>query len=48
MLLKSALWRPAEVHIIGDRPVTEGGSVFPSDHFGLTGRIETGTAGPDR
>ena len=48
ILLKSALWGPAEVRIIGDRPVAEGGSVFPSDHFGLAGRIETGTAGPNR
>jgi len=48
ILLKSALWGPAEVHIIGDSPVAEGATVFPSDHFGLTGRIEVGTAAPDR
>jgi len=48
ILLKSALWEPAQIHIIGDRPVAEGATVFPSDHFGLTGRIKVGTAGPSR
>ena len=42
ILLRSRLWRPADVNIIGDRPVADGGPVFPSDHFGLSGRIETG------
>ena len=41
ILLRSRLWRPADIHIIGGRPVAEGGLVFPSDHFGLCARIET-------
>jgi endonuclease/exonuclease/phosphatase family metal-dependent hydrolase len=39
ILLRSRSWRAASIHIIGDGPVAEGGPVFPSDHFGLTGRI---------
>ena len=33
ILLRSQLWRPSAVAIIGQRPVAPG--VFPSDHFGL-------------
>jgi tyrosyl-DNA phosphodiesterase 2 len=40
ILLRSDVWRPAEVKIIGDEPITPGNTyLFPSDHFGVSGVI---------
>lgn len=40
ILIRSSLWKPASVRIVGDQPVTPGDkSLFPSDHFGLTGTV---------
>lgn len=33
-------WRPASIRILGDAPVSPGGSLFASDHFGLVCRLE--------
>jgi endonuclease/exonuclease/phosphatase family metal-dependent hydrolase len=41
ILLRSALWQPKSIRIIGDQPVKPGDkTLFPSDHFGLVGTIE--------
>ena len=41
ILLRSAVWRPKSVRIVGDQPVKPGDkSLFPSDHFGLVGTVE--------
>lgn len=38
ILVRSKVWKPREVRIIGDQPVVEGKKdLFPSDHFGLVG-----------
>jgi endonuclease/exonuclease/phosphatase family metal-dependent hydrolase len=38
ILVRSKVWKPAEIRIIGDRPLRERDkSLFPSDHFGLIG-----------
>jgi len=40
ILVRSKLWKPAEIRIVGNRPLREGDkSLFPSDHFGLIGRM---------
>jgi tyrosyl-DNA phosphodiesterase 2 len=44
ILLRSAVWQPAAVSIIGDTPVVPGTKdLFPSDHFGLKGSITVAT-----
>jgi endonuclease/exonuclease/phosphatase family metal-dependent hydrolase len=41
ILVRSDVWRPAAVNIIGDKPVLEGRKdVFPSDHFGLQAELK--------
>ena len=41
MLVRSEVWRPASIRIIGDAPVIAGRKdLFPSDHFGLVGVLE--------
>jgi tyrosyl-DNA phosphodiesterase 2 len=38
ILVRSSVWKPKEIRIIGDQPVTPGKKdLFPSDHFGLVG-----------
>lgn len=40
IFVKSPVWQPQEVRIVGDEPVTEGRKdVFPSDHFGVAGTL---------
>jgi tyrosyl-DNA phosphodiesterase 2 len=40
ILVRSNAWKPKDVKIIGDEPLTPGDKdLFPSDHFGLMGRI---------
>jgi tyrosyl-DNA phosphodiesterase 2 len=41
ILVRSEVWKPESVSIIGDKPVEEGKlDVFPSDHFGLTATLK--------
>jgi tyrosyl-DNA phosphodiesterase 2 len=41
ILVKSKLFKPKSIRIIGSTPVTaDQPGVFPSDHFGLVGRLE--------
>lgn len=41
ILIRSEVWKPKAIRIIGDAPVTPGDrSLFPSDHFGLAGSVE--------
>jgi endonuclease/exonuclease/phosphatase family metal-dependent hydrolase len=36
ILLRSGAWKPRDIRIIGDQPITPGKKdLFPSDHFGL-------------
>ncbi|HVE41995.1 MAG TPA: endonuclease/exonuclease/phosphatase family protein [Planctomycetota bacterium] len=38
ILLRSSVWKPKEIRIIGDQPINPGKKdLFPSDHFGLLG-----------
>jgi endonuclease/exonuclease/phosphatase family metal-dependent hydrolase len=38
ILIRSTVWKPKEIRIIGDEPLTSGKKdLFPSDHFGLVG-----------
>ena len=38
ILVRSSVWKPKEIRIIGDQPVVAGKKdLFPSDHFGLVG-----------
>jgi hypothetical protein len=40
ILLRSAVWKPGSIRILGDAPVMPGDrSLFPSDHFGLVGSV---------
>ena len=42
ILVKSKLWRPRSIRIIGNEPVVSGRrDVFPSDHFGVVGVLES-------
>jgi endonuclease/exonuclease/phosphatase family metal-dependent hydrolase len=41
ILVRSSVWQPKSVRIVGDQPVKPDDKVlFPSDHFGLVGTIE--------
>lgn len=40
ILVRSDVWRLKSIRIIGDEPVSEGGKLFPSDHFGLVATLE--------
>jgi len=41
ILLRSSVWKPKDVRIIGDQPLNAGKKdLFPSDHFGLVGVIK--------
>ncbi|MBI3829242.1 MAG: endonuclease/exonuclease/phosphatase family protein [Planctomycetes bacterium] len=41
ILVRSDAWRPVDAQIVGNAPVTPGDrTLFPSDHFGLTARLE--------
>jgi tyrosyl-DNA phosphodiesterase 2 len=41
ILLRSSIWRPKSIRIVGDQPVKpDDKSLFPSDHFGLVGTVE--------
>ena len=36
ILLRSSVWKPREIRMIGDQPINPGKKdLFPSDHFGL-------------
>ncbi|MBI3857888.1 MAG: endonuclease/exonuclease/phosphatase family protein [Planctomycetes bacterium] len=40
ILVRSTVWKPRQVRIVGDQPLTPGKKdLFPSDHFGLVGVI---------
>ena len=40
ILLRSSVWKPKEIRIIGDQPLNAGKKdLFPSDHFGLMGAV---------
>lgn len=39
ILVRSEVWVPEKVSIVGDDPITSDGQVFPSDHYGLAGRV---------
>ena len=40
ILVRSGVWKPKDVKVIGDEPLTPGDKdLFPSDHFGLMGSI---------
>ena len=40
ILLRSSVWKPREIRIIGDQPIVSGRKdLFPSDHFGLAGKL---------
>jgi len=40
ILLRSSVWKPKEIRIVGDQPVVPGKKdLFPSDHFGLVGTL---------
>jgi endonuclease/exonuclease/phosphatase family metal-dependent hydrolase len=40
ILVKSSVWKPRDIRIVGDQPVLPGKKdLFPSDHFGLVGII---------
>jgi endonuclease/exonuclease/phosphatase family metal-dependent hydrolase len=41
ILVRSAVWQPKSVRIVGDQPVKPGDkTLFPSDHFGVVGTVE--------
>jgi endonuclease/exonuclease/phosphatase family metal-dependent hydrolase len=41
ILVRSPIWQPKQIEIIGDKPVVPGKiDLFPSDHFGLVGVLE--------
>jgi len=40
VLYRSKHWRPTEIRVIGNEPLTADRRLFPSDHFGLVGVLE--------